>query len=201
MIDTSTSLKRRKDQADLNDVVLRLKAWWRGQTSLTREETMAIVEFQLFSTDEDNVRDLVPAHAGQPQFPDLSNGSAQQPEPPEALEGSLAGASVDERIRKTVYKDRLYCLECGKPFKILRRHLRQSHNMSPIDYVNRWGLPYDYPMVAEDHHNARQEQMFNTIKKRGSPLGMRPAAGSEEAGAIKTEKKPRGRAGGRKSDD
>ena len=194
MIDTSTSLKRRKDQADLNDVVLRLKAWWRGQTSLTREETMAIVEFQLFSTEEDNVRDLVPAPAGQPQFLELSNGLAQQSEPPEALEGSLAGASVDERIRKTVYKDRLYCLECGKPFKILRRHLRQSHNISPIDYVNRWGLPYDYPMVAEEHHNARQEQMFKTIQKRGSPLGARPAE-------IKTEKKPRGRAGGRKSDD
>lgn len=201
MIDTSTSLKRRKDQADLNDVVLRLKAWWRGQTSLTREETMAIVEFQLFSTEEDNVRDLVPAPAGQPQFPDLSNGSAQQSEPPEALEGSLAGASLDERIRKTVYKDRLYCLECGKPFKILRRHLRQSHNMSPIDYVNRWGLPYDYPMVAEEHHNARQEQMFKTIKKRGSPLGARLPVDTEEAEEIKTEKKPRGRAGGRKSDE
>ncbi|MFG1270582.1 MucR family transcriptional regulator [Xanthobacter sp. DSM 14520] len=163
---------------------------------------MAIVEFQLFSTDEDNTREMVPAQANQPQSVQPPVDAGQEPAPPEVLEGSMDGASVEERIRKSVYKDRLYCLECGKPFKILRRHLRQSHNMSPIDYVNRWGLPYDYPMVAEDHHTARQQLIFQTIKKRGSPLGARPPEGAEEAEVVKTDaRRQRGKAGGRKSDD
>ena len=51
-------------------------------------------------------------------------------------------------IKRSVTDDYLICLEDGKKFKSLKRHLRTSYGLSPEQYRAKWGLPPDYPMVA-----------------------------------------------------
>ncbi len=58
-------------------------------------------------------------------------------------------------IRKSVTPDAIICLEDGKPFKSLKRHLRTSYDMTPEQYRTKWGLPSDYPMVAPAYAEAR----------------------------------------------
>ena len=58
-------------------------------------------------------------------------------------------------IKKTITDDFLICLEDGKKFKSLKRHLRSKYGMSPEEYRERWGLPYDYPMVAPSYARKR----------------------------------------------
>ena len=58
-------------------------------------------------------------------------------------------------IAESVHHDHLICLEDGKSFKALKRHLKASHNLTPEDYRARWALPLDYPMVCEEYSGAR----------------------------------------------
>ena len=58
-------------------------------------------------------------------------------------------------VKKSVHTDYLICLEDGKKFKSLKRHLRTQYNMSPEQYREKWGLPADYPMVAPNYAAAR----------------------------------------------
>ena len=51
-------------------------------------------------------------------------------------------------MKKSVTPDYIVCLEDGKKFKSLKRHLRTQYNMTPEQYREKWGLPVDYPMVA-----------------------------------------------------
>ncbi len=58
-------------------------------------------------------------------------------------------------IRKSITPDHLVCLEDGKKFKSLKRHLRTHYNLTPEQYREKWGLPRDYPMVAPNYAQAR----------------------------------------------
>ncbi len=60
-------------------------------------------------------------------------------------------------VKKSITPDYLICLEDGKKFKSLKRHLRTQYNMSPEDYREKWGLPPDYPMVAPNYAQARSQ--------------------------------------------
>lgn len=75
-----------------------------------------------------------------------------------ALDTPLA-PSVEPRpavsIRKSVRPDAITCLEDGKAFKSMKRHLRAHHDMSPQQYRERWDLPASYPMVAPDYSARR----------------------------------------------
>lgn len=70
-------------------------------------------------------------------------------------------------IKKSIMPDFIICLEDGKKFKSLKRHIRTHYNLSPEEYREKWGLPHDYPMVAPNYAQARS----NLAKKMG--LGMR----------------------------
>lgn len=59
--------------------------------------------------------------------------------------------------RRSVHEDYLICLEDGKRFKSLKRHLRSQYNMTPEQYREKWGLPADYPMVAPNYAKARSQ--------------------------------------------
>lgn len=59
-------------------------------------------------------------------------------------------------IKRSIASDYLICLEDGKKFKSLRRHLR-TLNMTPQQYREKWGLPSDYPMVAPNYAAARSQ--------------------------------------------
>lgn len=53
-------------------------------------------------------------------------------------------------IRKSVTPDFLVCLDDGKKFKALRRHLA-GLGLTPDEYRAKWNLPADYPMVAPNY--------------------------------------------------
>lgn len=58
-------------------------------------------------------------------------------------------------VKKSVTSDYLVCLEDGKKFKSLKRHLQSKYNLTPDQYRAKWGLPSDYPMVAPNYSAAR----------------------------------------------
>ena len=58
-------------------------------------------------------------------------------------------------VKKSVNPDFIICLEDGKKFKSLKRHLRTHYNLTPEEYREKWGLPHDYPMVAPNYAKAR----------------------------------------------
>jgi predicted transcriptional regulator len=58
-------------------------------------------------------------------------------------------------IKKSLTDDYLICLEDGRKFKSLKRHLRTQYNMSPDEYREKWNLAPDYPMVAPNYAKAR----------------------------------------------
>lgn len=69
--------------------------------------------------------------------------------------GPVEKAEPAISIRKSVTADYLICLEDGKKFKSLKRHLRTHYNLGPDEYREKWGLPSDYPMVAPNYAQAR----------------------------------------------
>ncbi|HXY57908.1 MAG TPA: MucR family transcriptional regulator [Methylocystis sp.] len=66
-------------------------------------------------------------------------------------------------IKKSVTNDHIVCLEDGKKFKSLKRHLRTQYGLSPEEYREKWNLPADYPMVAPNYAKARS----NLAKQMG----------------------------------
>jgi len=80
-------------------------------------------------------------------------------------------------VKKSITPDYLVCLEDGKKFKSLKRHLRTQYNMTPEQYREKWGLPVDYPMVAPNYAKARSE----LAKSMGLGQQRRKAAGKKRA--------------------
>ncbi|GBU17354.1 MULTISPECIES: MucR family transcriptional regulator [Methylobacterium] len=60
-------------------------------------------------------------------------------------------------IKKSVTPDHIVCLEDGRTFKSLKRHLRAKYDLTPEQYRAKWGLPPDYPMVAPNYAKARSD--------------------------------------------
>ena len=82
-----------------------------------------------------------------------------------ALSGVSAGTEAVEAapkepavpLKRSITPDYLICLEDGRKFKSLKRHLRTKYNMSPEEYRAKWSLPKDYPMVAPNYAKARSD--------------------------------------------
>ena len=97
-----------------------------------------------------------------------------------ALSGAISQPSAREEpgdakpavtVKKSLTADYLICLEDGKKFKSLKRHLRSHYNLSPEQYREKGGLPADYPMVAPNYARARS----SLAKRMG--LGQRKGRG------------------------
>ena len=103
-----------------------------------------------------------------------------------ALTRALSG--VDERgrepakpaisIKRSITPDYIVCLEDGKKFRSLKRHLRASYNMTPEIYRQKWHLPPDYPMVAPNHAAARS-RLAKRMGLGGQYRRAKPVAGPE----------------------
>ena len=121
--------------------------------------------------------DVVSAYVG--------NNSVQAADIPtliQSVHAALSGASAGKAeepvielkpvvsIKKSVTADYIVCLEDGKHFKSLKRHLKTKYDMTPEDYRTKWGLQADYPMVAPNYAAARSA----LAKKMG--LGQQRAA-------------------------
>lgn len=94
-----------------------------------------------------------------------------------ALAVARSGAATEPQVpavivRKSISPDYLICLEDGRKFKSLKRHLRTIHDLSPRDYRAKWSLNTDYPMVAPNYAAARSA----LAKQIGLGQGARGAA-------------------------
>jgi predicted transcriptional regulator len=96
-----------------------------------------------------------------------SVSGAVQPAPKEPKEPAVP-------IKRSVQPDYVICLEDGKRFKSLKRHLRTVYDLTPDQYRAKWGLPHDYPMVAPNYAAVRSEM----AKSMG--LGARRRAAADE---------------------
>jgi predicted transcriptional regulator len=85
--------------------------------------------------------------------------------------------------KRSVFPDHIVCLEDGKKFKSLKRHLMTDHGLSPEEYRTKWGLPLDYPMVAPNYSATR------SALAKSSGLGRKPAVPA--AAAKVTKRKPK----------
>ena len=83
--------------------------------------------------------------------------------------------------KKSITNDYLICLEDGRKFKSLKRHLRTKYNLSPDEYRAKWGLPRTYPMVAPAYAAARS----NLAKQMGLGQGGRQASAKPAKAAPK----------------
>jgi len=78
----------------------------------------------------------------------VSSGTAEMPAEP--LKPAIS-------VKKSITPEYIVCLEDGKKFKSLKRHLRTQYNMTPEQYREKWDLPPDYPMVAPNYAAARSQ--------------------------------------------
>lgn len=85
-------------------------------------------------------------------------------------------------VRKSITPAYLICLEDGKKLKLLKRHLKQSYNLSPQQYRDRWGLPLDYPMVAPEYAQRR------SVLAKAIGLGRTPAGSGKGRGKGKIKR-------------
>ena len=128
----------------------------------------------------------------------VANNSLPQSELPallravhDALNRTAAGKAAEPApalapavpVKKSVTPDYIMCLEDGKKFKSLKRHLRTTYDMTPEQYRAKWGLPADYPMVAPNYAKARSE-----LAKEHGP---RPAAEEGQDGREGSAPEPR----------
>jgi predicted transcriptional regulator len=108
-----------------------------------------------------------------------------------ALKGTIGNVSAEipealkpaVPIRKSVTPDYLICLDDGKKFKSLKRHLSSRYGLTPDDYRAKWGLPSDYPMVAPNYAATRSA----LAKTMG--LGRKPKEAEATAPKKQTRKK------------
>ena len=88
-------------------------------------------------------------------------------------------------IKKSVFADHLVCLDCGKQFSTLKRHLRTDHQMTPDQYRQKWGLPSGYPLVAPDYAKVRSA-LAKKIGLGRSGAGRGPKKAGRKTAARRT---------------
>jgi len=96
------------------------------------------------------------------------------------VEGGEAEATGEVKpavpVNKAFGADKVFCLECGKGFTTLKKHLAVSHNQSPKDYRKKFNIPTKTPLVARNYSEAK--------KKMAQKLGLaeKLAAGRKKRG-------------------
>ena len=97
----------------------------------------------------------------------LANAGQATVEPPRG-EPAIA-------IKKSVTAGHLVCLECGKHFSMLKRHLTTDHQLTPEQYRQKWSLPQSYPIVAPDYAKTRSALAKKIGLGRKGPMQARKA--------------------------
>lgn len=101
--------------------------------------------------------------------------------------GRTSTEAVEEKkvpavsVRSSIKPDSITCLECGKKFKGIRRHLKSAHDMTPDQYREAYGLPSTYPLVAPSYSEQRRDLA------RSIGLGRKPR--SDSGGTGKSQRK------------
>jgi len=83
-------------------------------------------------------------------------------------------------VKKSVFADHVVCLACGASFSMLKRHLNTEHQLTPIEYRERYGLARDYPLVAPDYAKVRSRlAKKNGLGRVGNPRRAAKRAGKK----------------------
>lgn len=79
--------------------------------------------------------------------------------------------------KRSVHDAYIICLEDGKSFRSLKRHLSAHHGMTAEEYRSKWNLPPDYPMAAPGYSAARSElaKELGLGRKRAAPAPAKQA--------------------------
>lgn len=89
-------------------------------------------------------------------------------------------------VKKSVSDDYIVCLEDGKKFKSLKRHLMTHYNLTPEAYRAKWSLPIDYPMVASNYAATRSALAKTMgLGRKPGPLAVSGATKAAKARASK----------------
>ena len=130
--------------------------------------------------------DIVSAYVGANSLP-----ASDLPTLIQSVHRALSGVSADAEpaevavrepavpVKRSITPEFLICLEDGRKFKSLKRHLRTKYNMSPEDYRAKWGLAKEYPMVAPNYAKARSDLAKQMGLGQGD--GKRPASARERS--------------------
>lgn len=101
----------------------------------------------------------------------LGNNPLTPDEIPDLIKGTYTALATADRpalepassqppvvpVDKSVKRDAIICLECGKPLKTAKRHIEAVHGLTPDQYRAKWSLAADYPMIARSYRAARSE--------------------------------------------
>ena len=142
------------------------------------------------------VTNIIAAHVGSNKI-----APAEVPQLIRQVYQALAQASTGEtgptprgepavQVKRSVAPDYIVCLEDGEKMKMLKRHLRTAHNLSPGEYRKRWNLPGDYPMVASNYAKTRS--------KLAKAIGLGTARRRKRTQALATSRSTRSKRSGRK---
>ena len=118
-----------EEKADLVDMTAEIVSAYVGNNTIGAQELPSLIQ-QVYSALTQATRNVDIGATPEPRRPAIN-------------------------IKKSIMPDYLICLEDGKKFKSLKRHLRTHYNLSPDEYRAKWGLPKDYPMVAPRYAEAR----------------------------------------------
>jgi len=117
--------------------------------------------------------DVVSAYAGNNSLP-----AAQLPDVIQAVHRTFRNLQAPDQaaetksvpavsVKRSIRSDVIICLECGTEHKMLKRHLKTSHDLSVAEYREKWGLKSDYPMVAPSYaqHRSALAKQFGLGRK------------------------------------
>lgn len=109
-----------------------------------------------------------------------------------SVEAPVAPLSPAVPVKKSVTPDFIVCLEDGKKFKSLKRHLRTRYDMSPAQYREKWGLPSDYPMTAPNYAATRSElaKRIGLGEKRNGPEEAEAGMMTDEGSSATPDLRP-----------
>jgi predicted transcriptional regulator len=87
-------------------------------------------------------------------------------------------------VRRSIRPDHLVCSVCGKPQKMLKRHVAVRHEMTPAGYRERFGLKSDYPMAAPNYAQQRRDFALRAglgRPKKPAPRGRKSSGRTQKA--------------------
>ena len=134
------------DQADVDTL---------ADTTLI-ELTAGVVQSYLNNNQmqPDQVPELM--HQVHNKFVQLQGGTAM-PDAGSASDTARPQHEPPVKPRNSVRKNDVVCLECGKSYKTLKRHLRTEHGLEEADYKARWDLPASLKLVAKSYSEQRSQ--------------------------------------------
>jgi predicted transcriptional regulator len=75
----------------------------------------------------------------------------------EAAAGVLAEVKPAIPMNAAFGAEKVFCMECGKGFTTLKKHLSVSHNLTPKDYRKRFQIPAKTPLVAKNYSESKKK--------------------------------------------